>query len=63
MGKYSLITKIRRINPYKSIMKKSQEHRTFDNKLNRQFVQTVPRICEILQSREKPMEIEKDDPC
>lgn len=42
MRKYSLITKIRRINPYKAIMKKSQEHRTFDNKLNREFVQTVP---------------------
>jgi transposase InsO family protein len=42
MRKYSLITKIRRINPYKSIMKKSQEHRTFDNKLNREFQQIVP---------------------
>ena len=43
MKKYFLITKIRRINPYKSIMKKSQEHRTFDNKLNREFAQIVPR--------------------
>jgi len=43
MNKYSLITKIRRINPYKAIMKKSQEHRTFDNLLNREFVQIIPR--------------------
>jgi transposase InsO family protein len=43
MRKYSLITKIRKINPYKAIMKKSQEHRTFDNKLDRQFTQIVPR--------------------
>jgi len=40
--KYHLITKIRRKNPYKLIMKKSLEHRTVENKLNRQFDQTVP---------------------
>ena len=38
-----LITKIRRKNPYKQIMKKSQEHRTFDNILNRDFKQAIPR--------------------
>lgn len=42
MRKYNLITKIRRKNPYKEIMKKSLEHRTFDNKLSRQFSQLVP---------------------
>ena len=43
MIKYSLITKIRRRNPYKTIMKKTQEHRTFDNILDRKFKQTIPR--------------------
>ncbi len=42
MNKYNLITKIRRKNPYKKIMKKSQEHRTFPNVLDRQFSQTSP---------------------
>ncbi len=40
--KYRLFTKIRRINPYKAIMKKTQEHRTFENILNRDFNQIVP---------------------
>jgi putative transposase len=40
--KYGLVTKIRRINPYKKIMKKSIEHRTFENILDRQFKQNVP---------------------
>jgi putative transposase len=40
--KYGLVTRIRRRNPYKAIMKKTQEHRTFPNHLNRQFVQTAP---------------------
>lgn len=39
---YGLLTKIRRINPYKAIMKKSQEHRTFDNLLDREFKQETP---------------------
>lgn len=42
MQKYHLICKIRRKNPYKDIMKKSLEHRTFENKLERQFKQAVP---------------------
>lgn len=42
MNKYNLITKIRRRNPYKMIMKKSQEHRTFENKLNRAFMVFAP---------------------
>lgn len=41
-NKYGLITKIRRINPYKDIMKKTQEHRTFENILNREFKQDDP---------------------
>lgn len=42
-NKYGLITKIRKRNPYKAIMKKTQEHRTFDNTLNRQFKQVEPK--------------------
>jgi len=41
--KYNLITKIRRRNPYKAIMKKTSEHRTFDNILDRNFNQIIPR--------------------
>jgi putative transposase len=40
--KYNLITKIRRRNPYKMIMKKTMEHRTFNNILDRNFKQIVP---------------------
>ena len=40
--KYGLLTKVRRRNPYKAIMKKTQEHRVFQNHLDRQFVQNVP---------------------
>jgi len=40
--KYHLFTKIRRINPYKAIMKKSLEHRTCENKLDRNFKQNIP---------------------
>jgi putative transposase len=40
--KYGLLTKIRQRNPYKAIMKKTQEHRIFPNHLGRQFVQNVP---------------------
>lgn len=42
MRKYGLWCKIRRKNPYKAVTKKTAEHRTFPNLLNRQFVQTVP---------------------
>lgn len=41
--KYGLYTKIRRINPYKAIMKKTQEHRTCENKLDRNFQERAPR--------------------
>ena len=41
-NKYNLITKIRRRNPYKAIMKKTAEHRTFENKLDRNFNQIIP---------------------
>ena len=40
--KYGLVTKIRKINPYKAIMKKTQEHRTFPNLLSRNFKQAKP---------------------
>jgi putative transposase len=42
MQKYGLVTKVRRQNPYKAIMKKSLSHRTFENTLNRSFNQIVP---------------------
>lgn len=42
MKKYQLIAKVRRINPYKEILKKTMEHRTFENKLNREFDQNTP---------------------
>lgn len=41
-NKYNLITKIRRRNPYRAIMKKTKEHRTFENILNRNFKQQNP---------------------
>jgi len=41
--KYDLITKIRRRNPYKMMMKKTKEHRTFGNILNREFKQDSPQ--------------------
>lgn len=40
--KYGLFTKIRRANPYRAIMKKTIEHRTFENILDRDFNQMVP---------------------
>lgn len=42
MKKYDLVTTIRRRNPYKAIMKKTAEHRTFANRLDRAFTQTIP---------------------
>lgn len=42
-NRYNLITKIRRRNPYKEIMKKTQEHRTFKNILDRNFEQHIPQ--------------------
>ena len=43
MNKYGLIAQVRKRNPYKMIMKKTQEHRTCDNILNREFEQIIPR--------------------
>jgi transposase InsO family protein len=42
MKKYLLFAKIRRRNPYKDIAKKTKEHQTCENKLNRDFKQTTP---------------------
>lgn len=42
MKKYHLTATIRRKNPYKAIMKKTIEHRIFDNELDRAFTQTIP---------------------
>jgi len=42
MRKYNLVAKVRRKNPYRAIRKKTMEHRTFPNKLKREFHQTRP---------------------
>ena len=42
MRKYRLITKVRKKNPYREMMKKNMEHRIFPNKLQREFRQVVP---------------------
>lgn len=42
MKKYHLFVKIRTSNHYKAIMKKSLEHRTCENILNRDFKQNIP---------------------
>lgn len=42
MRKYGLTAMVRRKNPYKQMMKKSLEHRTFPNKLQREFDQVLP---------------------
>jgi transposase InsO family protein len=42
MKKYNLFVTIRKKNPYKAVMKKSMEHRVFDNKLQREFNQLIP---------------------
>lgn len=42
MREYGLIATVRRKNPYKAIMKKTMEHRIFDNKLQREFNQMTP---------------------
>lgn len=42
MRRYDLRAKVRRKNPYKAIMKKRLEHRTFPNLLKREFRQVNP---------------------
>ena len=42
MKLYGICAKIRTKNPYKQIMKKTQEHRTCPNLLNRNFTQATP---------------------
>ena len=42
MNKYGIKTQVRKKNPYKEIMKKTQEHSTCENVLNREFKQTKP---------------------
>lgn len=42
MRKYHLAAKVRRANPYRQMAKKTLEHRTFKNLLNREFEQAVP---------------------
>jgi putative transposase len=42
MKKYGIICPIRRANPYRRMMKATQEHRVVPNLLNRQFKQDIP---------------------
>ena len=42
MNKYGIICPIRKANPYKRMIKATQEHRVVPNLLNRQFKQDVP---------------------
>lgn len=42
MKKFGIICPIRKANPYKQMMKATQEHRVVPNLLNRQFKQDVP---------------------
>lgn len=43
MNKYRLFSKLRRKNPYKAIMKATQDHRTCENVLVREFKQLIPQ--------------------
>ncbi|WHY17583.1 IS3 family transposase [Paenibacillus sp. G2S3] len=42
MKKYSIVCPFRRANPYKRMMKATQEHRVVPNLLNREFKQNIP---------------------
>ena len=42
MDKFDLQAKIRKKNPYKQFLKKTENHKTFENLLGRNFKQTVP---------------------
>lgn len=42
MKKYNIICPIRKAEPYKQMLKKDLEHRTIENKLNREFKQAKP---------------------
>ncbi|MGB8002562.1 MAG: IS3 family transposase [Anaerobacillus sp.] len=43
MKKYGIVCPIRRSNPYKQMMKATQEHKVVPNLLNRAFKQDIPR--------------------
>ena len=42
MKKYDIVCPIRKANPYRRMMKATQEHRVVPNLLNRQFKQDIP---------------------
>lgn len=42
MRKYGLVTKVRQTNPYKKMAQATQEHKTCDNLVNREFDQGEP---------------------
>ncbi|WP_420063837.1 IS3 family transposase [Metabacillus litoralis] len=46
MNKYGIICPIRKANPYRKMMKATQEHRVVPNLLNRKFKQGIP--CKVL---------------
>lgn len=46
MKKYNIVCSIRKANPYRRMMKATQEHRVLSNLLNRNFKQNIP--CKVL---------------
>ena len=42
MNKYDIVCPIRKANPYRRMMKATQDHRVLPNLLNRQFKQSIP---------------------
>ena len=42
MRKYNIVTKIRRMNPYRKLSRATHEHRVVPNRLNREFRQSEP---------------------
>ena len=42
MKKYEIVCPIRKANPYRRMMKATQEHRVVPNLLKRQFKQDIP---------------------
>lgn len=45
MNKYQLFCKVRKKNPYRNVMKKTPEHKSFGNILDRNFDQKIPYSC------------------
>lgn len=43
MANLNLVTKVKKVNPYRKMAKEIQKHRTCPNLLNRKFIQEEPR--------------------